>query len=985
MSRFFATGGSDSESESSISEDEVPVKSVVAAKAMQWSDEEEETKRVVRSARDKRFDDIQSIIKVLTNHKKIKDMANIQDDFDNLSKAFEKAKKVLDREGEKTPRFYIRALAELDTFVTECWDDREGRKNMSKNNAKALTTLRQRLRRYARDFEKDITEYKENPDEGDVVESDEGSGAESDAASEQGDAAEASEDDEPVTKSVKFLKTAEGDDDDDDEDSDFWGADSSSSESDDEEGKFTGQLTADYFRKKTTTDTMGDDKAVRKAEKRERDLKKKALRAEDAEDGEWEKVKGGSQVAKEKARMFPKDTEITLELVYKKLKELTAGRGKKATNRTELIELLTELRGISNKTELGDPIECQIVSSIIAALFDYNPSVAASMKPAIWESCMEHIDQLLTLLIKNKETIIMKENVEDDISNYTGEPPFRVRGCILRTVETMDDEYIKMLQACDAHSTEYIDRLKDEVQVCKLIETLFGYFEEGASPAELCRIYLKKIEHMYYKFDHISMKRRAGEPLPEGTEKQEDNSVVMDRLCKYIYAKDMSDLIRTRAILCHIYHHAMHDRLYEARDLMLMSHLQDNIQHSDIPTQIMYNRAMVQLGLCAFRQGIVKDAHSCLVDIQSSGRAKELLAQGLLLQRQHERTPEQEKIEKRRQMPYHMHINLELLECVYLVSAMLQEIPYMAAHEYDARRRMISKNFNHVMRMSDRMTLIGPPESMREHVVAASKAMKTGNWKACTDFLVNEKMNSKVWDLFYDAERVRVMMIDKVKEESLRTYLFKYSAVYDSLSITTLGDMFGLDRPTVHSIISKMIINEELMGSLDEPTKSVIMHRTEPTRLQSLALQLSEKVSSLMENNEKLVEMKQGGFYQRGGGGYQGGDRRGGYNKDGQRGGYKGNRDNYNNRGDNEGGYRGRGGYRGGRGGYRGGRGGGNRDYDGGGGGGGYRGGRGGGNRDYDGGGYRGGRGGGNRDYDGRRNNQNRDRQDNRQTNRYNY
>lgn len=32
-----------------------------------------------------------------------------------------------------------------------------------------------------------------------------------------------------------------------------------------------------------------------------------------------------------------------------------------------------------------------------------------------------------------------------------------------------------------------------------------------------------------------------------------------------------------------------------------------------------------------------------------------------------------------------MHINLELLECVYLVSAMLLEIPYMAAHEFDAR------------------------------------------------------------------------------------------------------------------------------------------------------------------------------------------------------------------------------------------------------------------------------------------------------------
>ncbi|XP_071531252.1 uncharacterized protein [Panulirus ornatus] len=179
--------------------------------------------------------------------------------------------------------------------------------------------------------------------------------------------------------------------------------------------------------------------------------------------------------------------------------------------------------------------------------------------------------------------------------------------------------------------------------------------------------------------------------------------------------------------------------------------LEETIHHSDLPTQILYNRTMVQLELCAFRHGNIKEAHNALLDIQSGGRAKELLAQGLLPQRQYECTTEQEKQEKQRQIPFHQHINLEMLECVYLVSAMLIEIPYMAAHEFDARRRMISKSFHHQLKNSERQSLVGPPESMREHVVAASKAMRNGNWKQCRSWqlmLSSIPCKKRIWPWF---------------------------------------------------------------------------------------------------------------------------------------------------------------------------------------------------------------------------------------------
>ena len=69
----------------------------------------------------------------------------------------------------------------------------------------------------------------------------------------------------------------------------------------------------------------------------------------------------------------------------------------------------------------------------------------------------------------------------------------------------------------------------------------------------------------------------------------------------------------------------------------------------------------------------------------------------------------------------------------------------------------------------------------------------------------------QVLELFYQADRVRSMLVRKIQEESLRTYLFTHSSVYDSISMETLSEMFKLEQATVHAIISKMVMNEELM------------------------------------------------------------------------------------------------------------------------------------------------------------------------------
>jgi len=317
-------------------------------------------------------------------------------------------------------------------------------------------------------------------------------------------------------------------------------------------------------------------------------------------------------------------------------------------------------------------------------------------------------------------------------------------------------------------------------------------------------------------------------------------------------------MLRTRAMLYHIYNFALQNQFHRARDMLLTSHLQESIHQADVGTQICHNRAMVQLGMCAFRLGMIHEAQGCLQEICGQQRQKELLAQGVQLGRygQQQLSPEQEKLERQRQLPFHMHINLELLECIYLICSMLMEIPSIAqaGTSPDAKRKVISKTFRRFLEYNERQVFVGPPENTRDHVMQASKALSQGDWKKSRALIEN----IKVWDLMGkdESERIKLMLGRKIQEEGVRTYLFTYSAFYDTLSLLSLAEMFDLSKNEVRRLVTMMISNDEIQGQLDHSDENLIFQRVETTRLQGLALALSEKAANLVEQNQKLMEQK---------------------------------------------------------------------------------------------------------------------------------
>jgi translation initiation factor 3 subunit C len=91
----------------------------------------------------------------------------------------------------------------------------------------------------------------------------------------------------------------------------------------------------------------------------------------------------------------------------------------------------------------------------------------------------------------------------------------------------------------------------------------------------------------------------------------------------------------------------------------------------------------------------------------------------------------------------------------------------------------------------------GPPESVRDHIMAAARALARGDWEKAYGFITALKM----WSIVPDREAVQEMLKKKLKQEGLRIYLFTYGPQYMAVSQAQLCAMFQLEPQEVYPIV----------------------------------------------------------------------------------------------------------------------------------------------------------------------------------------
>ncbi|KAL5711738.1 Ulp1 peptidase [Ranunculus cassubicifolius] len=416
----------------------------------------------------------------------------------------------------------------------------------------------------------------------------------------------------------------------------------------------------------------------------------------------------------------------------------------------------------------------KILQTILDEQFDLNPDLSDPIPRVVWKNCVEVVLSLVDVLEQNPDLVmsINIDEVEDAKENF-------VWGNLCEYISRISYEFYASLKHIDISSLEYDERLEDEALLFVVSRRILNYLEErrddkGVALVAYILLYLvhykrqdeydalwnrsENLEYEYYGIYEYRVQTRK-------MFLRHSIRSLIERLYTPILRYEDGEKKKC-ASLCNIYHLALTENFEESSKLMSRFLDEEDVTGCKvlkdtkidaytklmrILNQIYFNRAIVQLGICAFKVGRIVEAYSYLSGLNGGGKVKRLLSQHI--SHLHFQDKTQDLAHPPKHIPYHMHIDEDVLEAVYFISAMLLEVPNMAA-----KGEVISQRFRRLLQTSQCKTCTSP-----ELIVAATSALIEGDHETCYANI----QSLKIWKKFRDEDNVLMMLHGKINEVGL--------------------------------------------------------------------------------------------------------------------------------------------------------------------------------------------------------------------------
>ena len=365
----------------------------------------------------------------------------------------------------------------------------------------------------------------------------------------------------------------------------------------------------------------------------------------------------------------------------------------------------------------------KILLALVNAKFDYSGLLASESEDrniivqfTFWKEARTLINDIFTILEANP-TLQISEFYEvepEDSSlkdpNVVYEDESKLKGSIVGLIERIDEEFIKLLQSVDPTDMGTYELIyNDEYHIISLVLRAIAIHERHGDNSGLLRLKMRCLDKLYYRPKSVNATL-----LPSI-----DNSFeyVVEQ-CKCLIQQN-DQKMAAKACLLLLYHLTINDDFDNAYYYFTHFYYTEFLNDPDL--FILYNRTLCQLSLKAFqlaKYAITKELllEIVQVDLQTLlGQTSEVLE----LENQNE---EFESTEKKRALPLHLHLSVDMIKSTLMISLLILEFPLFALNK-QYEMSWFKQQY------MDFTSLDLPAEDMTDFVFVAANLLLKGKWQ----------------------------------------------------------------------------------------------------------------------------------------------------------------------------------------------------------------------------------------------------------------